>query len=124
MPSFNVAARWVRDQSKPEAVRFRAFCWALESYNWLTGQKYHATYARLGARLGFNWEQKPSGAQMEQALDILQRERERVKAKLACFAALRQQEKKEGRRQWNAAKYAWVYEPDFLEFPHPETLLK
>ena len=65
MPSFRVAERWVRDRSKPEAVRFVAFCWALELYVWLTGQKFHATYARLGLRLGFDWERKPSGAEME-----------------------------------------------------------
>ena len=120
MPSFHVTERWVRDRSKPEAVRFIAFCWALESYVWFTGQKFHRTYARLGAQLGFNWEKKPTGAQMELALDVLHRERERVKAKLVLFAELRKKEKREGRRQWNAAKYAWLYEPDFLEFPHPE----
>lgn len=120
MPSFRVAERWVRDKSKPEAMRLIAFCWALESYVWLTGQKFHATYLRIGTHLGFNWEHKPSSIQMELAIDILHREREQMKAKLARFAALRKQEKAEGRRQWNAAKYAWVYEPDFLEFPHAE----
>jgi hypothetical protein len=121
MPSFQVAERWVRDRSKPEAVRFIAFCWALESYVWLTGEKFHRTYRRLGARFGFDWEGKPTGDQMELALDVLSREREHLKARLARFAELRRKEKRAGQRQWDAAKYVWVYEPDFLEFPHPET---
>ena len=54
------------------------------------------------------------------ALDILRRERERVKARPVRSTELRKQEENEGRRQWNAAKCAWEYEPDFLDFPHPE----
>jgi uncharacterized protein YdiU (UPF0061 family) len=86
-------------------------------------EKYHATYARLGTRLGFNWEQKASGDQIELALDVLHCERERVKTKFARLAELRREEKRQGRRQFIAAKYAWLYEPDFLEFPHPEPLM-
>ena len=119
MPSFRVAERWVRDRSRPEPVRFIALCWALESYAWLTGQSFHATYARLGAHLGFDWRGKPSGAQMEASLDILRAERERVKAKRQRAAMARRAEKAVGRRAWNPQQYAWVYEVDFLEVPHP-----
>ena len=118
MPSFRVAERWVRDTTLPEAVRFVALCWALESYGWHTGQKFHATYARLGRNLGFDWVRKPVGAQMNAALDILRIERERVKAKRVRAAEERRKEKAVGRRVWNRAQYAWVFDPDFLVVPH------
>lgn len=119
MPSFRVAERWVRDRTRPEAVRFVAFCWAVESYCWLTGQRFHATHRRLGVHLGFDWEHKPSGDQMEAALNILDLERERVKRKRARFAAARRAEKHAGRRAWKPEQHGWVYEPDFLEVQHP-----
>jgi hypothetical protein len=119
MPSFRVAERRVMDRSQPEGRRFIAFCWALESYVWLTRQRFHATYARLGAHLGFDWERKPTGAQMEAALALLWLERERVKAKRERANEARRAEKAVGRRAWDARRYAWVYDPDFLEVPHP-----
>ena len=119
MPSFRVAARWVRDAQRPEPVRFTAFCWALESYYWLTGQRFHATYRRLGHHLGFDWQRRPSGAQMVQALAVLERERERLKAKQARARERRRAEKRQGRRAFPRSHYTWVFEPDFLELPHP-----
>jgi hypothetical protein len=123
MPSFRVAERWVRDASLPEAVRFLHFCYALESYVWLTGQSWSRTYARLGARLGFDWDRKPSGEQMQAALDALRLERERVKARRQEFRHERRAEKRRGRRQPGRAGLAqWqaIFTPDFLEFPHPD----
>src|SRR5262245_25599341 len=122
MPSFRVAERWVRDASLPEAVRFVHFCYALESYAWLTGQKWSRTYTRLGAQLGFDWERKPKGAQMEAALDVLRRERQRVITRRDEFGRVRRAEKRRGRRQLGragGAQWEALFKPDFLEFPHP-----
>ena len=118
MPSFRVASRWVHDTTLPIAVRHVAFCWAIESYSWLTGQGWQATYTRLGAHLGFDWERKPSGQQMTVALHVLELERERVKMRLDLYRSLRRQEKRQGRRQVRPNATAWVYEPTFLEVPH------
>ena len=122
MPSFRVAARRVRNASLPEAVRFIHFCYALESYSWLTGQRWSRTYERLGAHFGFDWMRKPTGDQMDSALDVLERERERMKGRRREFGVAHRADKRRGRRQLGrAGQDAWnsVFDATFLQFPHP-----
>jgi hypothetical protein len=119
VPSFTVAERWVRDPSKPEVIRFRAFLWALESYCWLTGQRFHQTYYRLGYHLGFDWDEKPNSTTLIAALDVLKEEREAMKRKREEFRQLRRRQKALGRRQPDRVLAAALFVPDFLVLPHP-----
>lgn len=119
MPSFRVAERWVSDWSLSEPVRFIALCWAIDSYARLTRQKFHATYRRLGAHLGFDWDNKPNGSQMVRALEILDEERERFLEKLRQYRKTRRGQKRMGRRQPDRIALVSLYVPDFLVVPHP-----
>lgn len=111
---FNVAYRRVVNPDLPEAVRFLALLWCIESYVWLTGQKFEETYLRLGQELGFDWTKKPDGAQLLEAVNLLRAERIRFLEKLKAFVETREKEKNKGQRQPRKIQRQMLYRPDWL----------
>lgn len=111
---FNVAYRRVINPDLPEAVRFLALLWCIESYGWLTGQKFGDTYLRLGKEFGFNWVQKPNGLQLTDAVNLLMAERSGFLKKLEVFSETREKEKAKGQRQPRKNQREMLYHPDWL----------
>lgn len=114
MSSFNNSARRVRDGGRPTGERFRAFLWAIEPFAFLTGQRFHAVYLRLGSALGFDWNRLPTDRQLVDAVAQLERERNAHLAELRAFARRRIREKGRGRRQLSAAdrmRWGWHRRP-------------
>jgi len=99
------------------AYRFVAFLWCVEQYCWLTGQKFHATVARLGESHGFSFSNRPSEMQLEAALTQLTEERGRFLKKLEVFTASRREKKKLGRTMCSKKEKEWLFQEDFITNP-------
>lgn len=111
---FNVAYRRIINPDLPEPVRFLALLWAIESYCWLTAQKFEATYIRIGESIGFDWLQKPSDSQLVEAANLLRSERSAFLTKLETFTMQRRTEKAKGQRKLRKLQIEELYFPDWF----------
>jgi hypothetical protein len=113
---FNVAYRRIINPDLPEPVRFLALLWAIESYCWLTAQKFEATYIRIGESIGFDWLQKPSDSQLVEAANLLRSERRAFLTKLETFTLQRRistNAKGHNNSSANFVKFVELYFPDW-----------
>lgn len=94
-----------------------AMLWCIEDYCWLTGQRFQATYTRLGQHLGFDWQNKPNVAQMLEAGCILALERERFLERLAAFETQRKNAKPRGARTPSRNTVDTLYSSTFFATP-------
>lgn len=73
--SFRAYARKVRKMDLPFQNRHSAFRSCINSYCWLTKQKFQTTYARYNNRFNFNSDISDTGDRLNQAIDTLEKER-------------------------------------------------
>lgn len=111
---FNVAYRRIINPDLPERVRFLALLWAIESYSYLTAQKFQTTYIRIGESIGFDWIQKPSDSQLVEAANLLRSERSAFLTKLETFTMQRRTEKAKGQRKLRKLQIEELYFPDWF----------
>lgn len=70
----------------------------------------HGTYERVGRELGFDWENRPSPGQLEQAAEMLHRDWVAVMKRHDYWVLARRERKAMGRRQLSKAERAELSE--------------
>jgi hypothetical protein len=103
MPSFNSAARRVRDSSRPHGQRYAYFLRAVQSYAYLTLQHFEEAFTKVGERFGFDRESRLTTDQLLDALNYIERDRNMYLAAFHTFARRRIREKYWGQRQLTQA---------------------
>ena len=112
---FNTEYRHILFSALPDTIRYYKFRHCVEWYCWLTRQKFHETYLRLGGIYGFDSEKKADRLQIVKAVTCLKVEREAFLKKLQEFGERRRKEKAQGQRVPRGSQIKELYTPDWIE---------